>query len=613
MRYSDSEQIDEQENSQEKAVVAEGNTIVCFITGEIKKATDKEKSLQAVARSLSSEYGFDVANMDRDFKIEYTDPATGKKRRTSVNLVVFDVDTPHEQDNIIRICIIQGNKTKATDGKSGIQSLEDALGSIVGDMTPESPGCRFGLWTNGSELHFLQKTYREDEQDPIFEELSDFPGKGESLDDLDRPDRQVLRVAAGESLLNTFKRCHDYIYGNQGKIKTAFWELLNIIFCKIYDERRREICQENGETYRRKFWVGVKERNTAEGQAKIAQRVKGLFEEVKKAEIFRDVFSGNEAITLNDLVLSYIASEISRYSFLDASVDAKGMAYEAIVSNTLKQERGQFFTPRNIVRVMVEMMDPGEDDLVLDPACGSGGFLVMVLDHVRHKIARELYPEEEGILLACRANSDPAVIERAKAYANEKLFGVDFDDDLKKAARMNMVMSGDGHGSIFSFNSLQYPNCPDVDCQKMQMALKESMSDSGRQTRTDLGHFDFLFTNPPFGTKIPIDEPSILEHFELAHKWERDGDRWIRTGKLQSSQPPEILFIERCYQFLKEGGRMAIVLPDGILGNPNLEYVRYWILQNTKVLASIDLPVEAFLPQVGARFVTSRYIADLLR
>ena len=250
---------------------------------------------------------------------------------------------------------------------------------------------------------------------------------------------------------------------------------------------------------------------------------------------------------------------------------------------------------------MVEMMSPGEDDLVLDPACGSGGFLVMVLDHVRHKIAKELYPNEEGALLEDRANSDPEVIERAQSYANSKLYGVDFDDDLKRAARMNMVMSGDGHGNILCLNSLQYPNTADPDTALMDTILQKQRTEYEAQDDISLGTFDYVFTNPPFGVKIPIDDPVTLNNFDLGHKWKTEDGKFTRKGTLQSAQPPEILFIERCYQFLKPGGIMAIVLPDGILGNPDSEYVRYWILQNMKVLASIDLPVETFLPQVGVQ------------
>ncbi len=562
------------------SVSADENTLICILTGEQKKSTEKEKTLQQIIRTLTSEYNFDTENMARDYKITYTDPENGKKKKLNADLVIFDSSKSNEQENIIRICVVQTSKTKDTDGKSGLPLLENLLGAVE--------SCEFGLWTNSVSLYFLQKVFNPGEFEPTFEELSDFPGAGESLEDLDRPDRVMLRIAAGESLLSTFKRCHDYIYGNQGKIKTAFWELLNLIFCKIYDERRREICRKTAETYRRRFWVGVKERNTPEGQEAIAKRIKGLFEDVKSAEDYRGVFSGNEQIGLNNRVLAYIAGELSKYSFLEATVDAKGMAYESIVSNTLKQERGQFFTPRNIVKLMVEMMDPSENDIILDPACGSGGFLVATLDHVRNKIAQELYPRETGVLLKDRHN-EINVIERTKKYAKEKIYGIDFDDDLKKAARMNMVMAGDGHGSIYNFNSLEFPRGNEEDVLMFK--------------RKDLfGKIDFIFTNPPFGAKIPIDDPDILINYELGYKWVKDqNDNYIKTSTKQSSQPPEILFIERCYQFLKPGGKMGIVLPDGILGNPETEYIRAWIIENCIILASIDLPVEAFLPQVGVQ------------
>ena len=222
------------------------------------------------------------------------------------------------------------------------------------------------------------------------------------------------------------------------------------------DEKRRFISNENGESYRRKFWVGVKEQNTEDGRKAVAQRIKGLFEELKTDEIFSEVFDGNEAIGLTDKGLAYIAGELAKYSFLDASVDVKGMAYETIVSNTLKQEAGQFFTPRNIVKAMVEMLNPTENHRVLDPACGSGGFIVMVLDHVRKQIAKQLYPGLEGPLLTEKYNSLD-VNERVRQYAERSIFGFDFDPDLKKAARMNMVMAGDGHGNIFHVNSFS-PN-----------------------------------------------------------------------------------------------------------------------------------------------------------
>ena len=548
-------------------IVLEDNELVCILSGEVKKIKAQESNLQSVILMLNEEYGFE-------------DPETGKTKKQKVNLVIFEKGKQHEQDFIIRIAIIQDDKVKVTDKKKGVTAtLENAMGAVE--------NCEFGLWANGSSYHFLQKEF-----DAIgyeeFVDLSDFPGEGETLEDLDREDRSHTRTPANDSLIKVFKRSHDYIYGNEGRKKDAFWQLLNLIFCKLYDEKRRFMELPNGESYRRKFWVGVKEQNSEAGRKAVAKRIKDLFEELKGADIFSEVFQGNESIDLTDKGLAFIAGELAKYSFLDASVDVKGLAYETIVSNTLKQEAGQFFTPRNIVKCMVEMLDPKEHHRVLDPACGSGGFLVMVLDHVRQQMAKEMFPDLDGPFLAEKYNS-PEVNEKVRIYAENSIFGFDFDPDLKKAARMNMVMGGDGHANIFHVNSLAYPLWEHpVEVEKINNAIDDSLREMrdienayGMDAR---GKFDMIFTNPPFGAKVKV-ETEIASRYHLS----------------KYSTAPEVLFIEACCDFLKEGGKMAIVLPDGILGNPNMESVREWILDRFKILASIDLPVEAFLPQVGVQ------------
>ncbi len=561
-------------------VVLEDNQIFCLLTGEIKKVSNIEENIQSVIRMLNEEYGFELGDMERDFKIEYTDPDTGKERKQKVELVVFESGEDHTQENIIRICIVVDDKVKETDPKKGVKiTLENAMGAVE--------SCEFGLWANSGSYHYLQKEGDAIGFDYDFVDISDFPGEGETIEDIDRADRSLSRKPANDSLIKVFNRCHDYIYGNEGRKKDAFWQLLNLIFCKLYDEKRRFICAEKGESYRRKFWVGVKEQNTESGRRDVAKRIKGLFEELKNDEIFSEVFDGNEAIGLTDKGLAFIAGELAKYSFLDASVDVKGMAYETIVSNTLKQEAGQFFTPRNIVKAMVEIMNPTEKDRVLDPACGSGGFLVMVLDHVRKQIAKKLFPKLDGPLLVDKYNSIE-VNERIKQYAENSIFGFDFDPDLKKAARMNMVMAGDGHANVFHVNSLAYPNWEHPDeIKKINKAIEKSVKNKGEKgyASTDArGKFDIIFTNPPFGAKVKV-ESDIASKYSLS----------------EYSDAPEVLFIEACYEFLKPGGRLAIVLPDGILGNPNTLKVREWILEKYKILASIDLAVEAFLPQVGVQ------------
>ena len=579
-------------------VVLEDNQLICALTKKTKTASEKELTLQSMIMMLNEEYNFDLNDMERDFSFAYEDDE-GKIKRTKADLAIFDPQRAHDVENMIRIAIVFDSKVKDKDSKKGVAAtLEKYL---------ERTDCEFGVWTNGNDLHYLQCTTNEFS---VFKtsDISDFPGKGQSMEDLELAgERAHPRKPTNDSLVKTFKRCHDYIYGNEGRKKDAFWELLNLIFCKIYDEKRRFTDAENGRSYRRKFWVGVKEQNTTEGQLEVAKRIKGIFTELKNDNLFRGVFNGNQEITISSRAIAYIASELAKYSFLDASIDVKGTAYETIVSNTLKQSSGQFFTPRNVIRCMVEMMDPDQDTRVLDPACGTGGFLVMVLDYVRKKYTKNAYSHLSEVYLEEKYNS-PDVVSFTRKYAERMLFGFDFDPDLKKAARMNMVMAGDGHANIFNVNSLDYPEGQLADKDKIAPKVAESIDISQDRDfnfefprENAFGKFDMIFTNPPFGAKVEVDR-NISSRYELGHNPVKDAyGNYVFNGAVKSSEAPEVLFIEQCYNFLKPGGKMAIVLPDGILGNPNTESVRAWILERFKLLASVDLPVETFLPQVGVQ------------
>lgn len=562
-------------------VVLEDNQLICVLTNDIKKASEKELLLQSIIHQMNEEYEFDLADMKRDFIFTYEDDE-GRNKRQKVDLAIFRHETEKEKENLERICIIQDSKTKESDKNKGVENtLHKAL---------RASGCDFGMWTNGDTELFAYR-YEDTVGNEEIKDLSDFPGRDESLEDLENAgERAQPRKAANDTLIRTFKRCHDYLYGNEGRKKDAFWELLNLIFCKIFDEKRRFLEAEKGFSYRRQFWVGVTELNSIEGQKAVADRIKGVFEQLKKDDLFKTVFDGNEQISLSDRGIAYISSQIAKYSFLDATVDVKGTAYETIVSNTLKQEAGQFFTPRNVIKCMVEIMNPSRECRVLDPACGSGGFLVMVLDHVRRQIAHNMFSDKTEAEIEFLANTDEQINRIVREYAENMLFGFDFDPDLKKAAKMNMVMAGDGHSNIFNINSLEYPHGSLPDLARVNEGIEKSVkikgdADSCTQAPDDaFGKFDMIFTNPPFGSKVEV-ASDIVGRFELSE--------WIKS--------PEGLFIEQCYRFLKPGGKMAIVLPDGILGNPNTQKVREWILSKFKLIASVDLPVETFLPQVGVQ------------
>jgi type I restriction enzyme M protein len=557
-------------------VVPEG-TLICNLTREPKTATPQEETLQKFIEELHREYEIALEDMERDVKLSCVSSEGGreKTRTRAVSLAVYEHNKPHTPENIIRVVVIAKPGTKAGDKAIGV--LEEVLGNLSEEREQV-----FGMWTNNVEQAFRMRTYDRRTGLPQFTELADFPAPDESLAELESADRRPLRVAAGESLLRTFKRCHDYLYGNQNmRQDKAFWQLLYLIFTKILDERSSS----------REFFVGATERNTDAGQKRIATRVKKLFERVK--EEFGDVFDGSERVELNDRALSFVAAELSRYSLLNTDTDAKGMAYEAITSTTLKRERGQFFTPRNVIRMMVEIVDPSPGKKVLDPACGSGGFLVVALAHVRRQLlATAGCPDPERPMPKELKRIEPDL----RKYARDWVYGIDVDSELRKAARMNMVMNNDGHGNIASFNSLEF-GIPRF------MSASDGMQGFSKRSGGGHGQFDYVFTNPPFGAKIPVEDPEILKAFDLGHGWNKENGTWVK-GSPRKKMPPEILFIEACWKFLKPGtGVMAIVLPNGILGNPGeqMEFVRWWMLRHTELLASVDLPAEAFLPQVSVQ------------
>ena len=281
---------------------------------------------------------------------------------------------------------------------------------------------------------------------------------------------------------------------------------------------------------------------------------------------------------------------MAKYDFTRTDVDAKGVAYQELVGVNLRGDRGQYFTPRGVVKLVIEMLDPKERETLLDPACGTGGFLVASLAHRLKKFRDEQNTRAGNENTAEFLN----VHERLRDYAATYVFGADFDPFLIRVAQMNMVLTGDGRGHIYNINSLEFP--------------RGHLADLATATQEiPLGSVDIIATNPPFGSDIPITDKHILEQYELAHYWEPDGEGGFRnTGTPKGSVAPEILFIERCIKRLKPGtGRMGIVLPDGVLGNPAAEYIRWWIMRETQVLASVDLPVEAFIAEANVNILTS--------
>jgi type I restriction enzyme M protein len=541
------------------AVVVQQGKVLDFIDGLTQREeTPEEYVRQEIAKSLVREYSYPR----KDIKVEFT--LRMGSRRPRADLVVFDSGDPHEQINARIIVECKEQRVKSSDRKEGVGQLQSYMAAC--------PNVVYGMWTNGLERFCFHKV--ETQGKFVFEEIPDLPSFGQSESEAERPQFDQLKPASSDALLFAFRRCHNYIAGNQGLQKSqAFWELLKLIFCKIEDERESPEVQ---------FYAPATERGGMNGQMKIKQRIDALFTAVKAD--YPTIFQPGDVVALTPQVLAYIVSQLQMYSLLESDVDVKGHAYEEIVGSNLRGDRGEFFTPRNICNMAVSMLDPGEGQIILDPACGTGGFLISAMNHVIEKVRIAELERWKGNA----ERAEPKVLDRIKKFAKSFIVGLDFNPDLVKATKMNMVMNNDGSGGLFQANSLASPATWEEELRNRRL----------------MGHVDLIFTNPPFGSKIPVDDPAILEKFDLGHSWSYDEntDSWTQSDGIQKSQPPEVLFIERCIKFLKPGsGRAAMVLPDGILGTPGQGYVREWILTNTRVLASIDLHPDTFQPNVSVQ------------
>ena len=531
--------------------------IVDFIDGKLRDETPEEYVRQEIEKSLVREYHYSREEIAVEFRVKL-----GSKSKRA-DLAIFPEGAPHQQQHAWAIIECKASDVPPEDKDDGVDQLKSYMAGCV--------NASLGMWTNGQQRFCYRKVEKDGRLE--FTEILDLPEKGKTLDEAERPSFDALRPASSDMLLFTFQRCHNYIAGNQGLQKPeAFWEVLKLIFCKIHDERSQTI----------NFYATSQERQGLNGHLKVKTRIEKLFAEVRGK--YPAIFKGNEELDLEPRVLAYIVSQLQPWSVLDSDIDVKGKAYEEIVGSNLRGDRGEFFTPRNICRMAVEMLDPTPDDLVLDPACGTGGFLTISMNHVIGKL-------RTAEARKWRSADGPSEVElqelwrKIREYADQRIVGIDINPNLVKASKMNMVMNNDGSGGLHQANSLE-----------RSVTWGEAL-----RNRELIGAVDLLFTNPPFGASITIDDPVILDQYELAHVWDHDEaeDRYYRREprQLQKSQPPEILFLERCVQFLKPGtGRMAIVLPDGVLGDPGLAYVREWILEQTRVLASIDLHPDTFQP-----------------
>lgn len=550
-----------------------------YITGKFRKDTPEEYVRQNLEKRLVNELKYPLSRLGVEVSIKLG------SRKARADVVIYLPDRPSNQENIYSILECKKEKTSPSDKKDGVEQLKSYMSAC--------PNCEWGLWTNGRQRQVWRKITGKDGL-VDFVEFNDIPDASGSTEDVDRPKRNKLIRASGDNLFLAFRRCHEAIHVNDGFNKeNAFFEFLKIIFCKIEDERNIPRALD--------FYVSSGERLSIDGQIVCSKRINKLFDRVKLK--FPQIFDKNDEIKLSARSLAQIISELQGYAFLHTDIDLKGRAYEEIVGSNLKGDRGQFFTPRNVMHMAVKMLNPKPDEKVLDPACGTGGFLVTAMNHVISQLKKEWEHELEKPESLWNDDEKRVLQLRISELAQSTFFGFDIAPELVKATKMNMVMNNDGSGNILRNDSLLPPQMWEENF-KSSLGKALSIKTSDITNKDNIDFFDVIITNPPFGSKIVIKEEYMLDQYNIGRAWEKSKETDLPTWKSKeklSSAPPEQLFIERCLQFLKPGGRMAIVLPDSILGSPGLGYIRQWLLGEAKIIASIDLDSDTFQPHTGVQ------------
>jgi len=520
--------------------------ITDFISGKEVKSTPEElEAVQVFSKQLVEDYEYPKTHIQTRPQFRVKARPSDTRKEYPVDIAVFSNDKKLEDDIYI---IVECKKKNRKDGKSQLQDYLRFSKAFL------------GVWFNGEERLFLRKIEKSGRIE--FEEIPNIPNFKQRVEDIGKFKRKDLKPT--HNLKATFKAIRNHLSANTvgtTRDEVLAQQLINLIFCKIYDENFTE--PNDIVTFR----AGLGEK-----PEDIKNRILDLFNKVKRK--YKDVLDDTDSITLDNNSIAYVVGELQNYCLIEAERDVIADAFETFIGDALKGGQGQFFTPRNVVKMMVNILDPNEDDLIIDPACGSGGFLIESLRHVWRKLDAddEKYHWNKSNLQ-----------EEKMTFALNNIRGIDKDYFLSKVAKAYMAIVGDGKSGIFCEDSLDDP-------KNWKSKTKQ---------KVHLDQFDVVMTNPPFGSKIPVRGEDKLKLFDLGHKWINKSG-W-KKGNIKAKEAPQILFIERCLQLLKDDGRMAIILPDGIYGNVSLSYIRNWLLNCARIIAIVDVPIETFMPNTSTK------------
>ncbi len=557
------------------ALDAEEKYITYIHQNKKRNYTNPEEKVQAEAfLKLVLTYGYPVENI-----VQFVSVSMGVSKKEA-DIVVYN-DADHTQPHIVVEC-----KHKDVSEQEFNQAIEQAASYAYA----LSGTIKF-LWVTSSTRN---ESFLIDKDSSVKQTIPDIPRYGiekiqkykyvkgglrqgeEAGTDEVKQSFFELEMIDEDELTRRFKQAHNALWaGGELNPSEAFDELDKLIFCKIWDERK---ARKKGQPYDFQIFSEPIPKNATEDEKKeiekkieneLYKRVLALYDEGKKKdpEVFKD------GIRLNAKKVKTVVGYLESVNLSETDLDSKGKAFETFMGSYFRGDFGQFFTPRNIVKFIVNVLPITHESKVLDTSCGSGGFLLYALDKVR-KEANEFYPDYET---NPKAYNDH--FRHWHDFAENNLFGIEINEQIARTAKMNMIIHDDGHTNVIASDGLLSSD-----------TIIEKTENKGFKYNT----FDFIITNPPFGSSIKQNEKAYLHQYGLGNK----DVSWLDTSntkvKGRPTQSTEVLFIEQDYYFLKEGGFVAIVIPDGILTNSSMQYVRDQIEKWFRIVAVVSMPQTAF-------------------
>jgi len=513
----------------------------------------EEKVRQEYERILNEDYGYSYKQMDIEVFIQRGSKTKPKGEEDRADIVIYKSEDKSKRDqNRDIIGIVE---TKRPDREDGIRQLMSYI---------SASSALWGVWTNGKEIEYLYHAETgEVKRNFVFQ----IPKQGESFEDIGKISKKNLKPAKNLTIL--FRRILNTLYANTNisRREKLGNEMIRLLFCKIWDEMYDQHLPP-------KFKIGFKD-----NPEDVKKNIDELFKKVKDELVLDGVFDENEKILLDAKSVAYVVGELQQYSLMKTDKDIVGDAFEVFAESRFAGEKGEFFTPRPVVKTCVEIVNPQPQKKILDPACGSGGFLIYALEHVWNIMDENPKFRDSPELKSLKAQ-----------VAQKYFFGIDKEIDLVKIAKAYMAIVGDGRGGIVQQNSLHKP-------EEFEGRAKELFSDSNNNFKK----FDVILTNPPFGSKIKVLKTEA-SNFKLGHVWKKVDGKWKETKEAKDTEP-QLLFIERCLEMLRDGGTLGIVLPETIFHAPSCGYILDFIRNGNNIKCIVDLSHNTFRPYNNAKTV----------